>query len=63
MKTYLFKVEQEIEVKANSLEEAQNLLPQYPYSPNPSHYVCGETVELMDYEETVKLMKEIEGGE
>lgn len=47
MNTYIFNVEQVIEVKAGSLEEATNLLPTYPWAPNPSHYVTDETVELI----------------
>lgn len=47
MNTYTFSVEQVIEVKANSLEEAHDLLPIYPYSPKPAHYVTDETVELI----------------
>ena len=48
MNTYTFRVTQDIQVKANSPEEAQSLLPEYGYSPNPSHYVYEETIELME---------------
>ena len=51
MNTYTFRVTQDIQVKADSLEEAQSLLPEYGYSPNPSHYV---------YEETIELIKKVE---
>ena len=48
MKTYIFNVEQVIEIKADSLEEARDLLPVYPYSPGDrNHYVKEETVELI----------------
>jgi len=48
MKTYVFSVEQVIEVKASSEEEAQELLPLYPsgFEGQP-YYVSDETVELI----------------
>jgi hypothetical protein len=50
MNTYKFNVEQVIEVKGNSLEEAIGLLPVYPYSPNPSYDVVEETIESIEGE-------------
>ena len=52
MKTYVYLVEQWIEVKANSPEEAEFLLPMYPTGrEGQSHYVREETVELLRVEE------------
>ena len=53
MKTYVFLVEQVIEIKANSKEEAERLLPIYPTGyEGQAHYVQEETVELLREEET-----------
>jgi hypothetical protein len=47
MNTYVYRVEQLIEVKANSKEEAEGLLPMYPTGyEGQAHYVVEETVEL-----------------
>ena len=46
MQTYVFNVEQVIEVKAESLSEAQSKLPLYPTGfEGQSYYVREETVE------------------
>lgn len=48
MKTYVYSVEQIISVKANSKEEAEDLLPIYPTGQEgQAHYVREETVELL----------------
>lgn len=48
MKTYIFQVEQVIEVKANSEEEASALLPLYASGfEGQAYYVSDETVELI----------------
>lgn len=47
MKTYTFNVEQVIEVKANSLEEAEEFLPVYETGfEGQKYYVREETIEL-----------------
>lgn len=47
MKTYTFTVEQVIEVRASSREEAEDLLPVYPSGfEGQAYYVTDETVEL-----------------
>lgn len=46
MKTYVYSVEQIIKIKANSKEEAQDLLPVYPTDFRLC-YVAEETVELL----------------
>jgi phage-related baseplate assembly protein len=52
MKTYTYTVEQIIEIKANSPEEAEGLLPMYPLGyEGQAHYVVEETVELTRVEE------------
>ena len=52
MTTYVYLVEQFIEVKANSKEEAEGLLPMYPTRyKGQAHYVREETVELLREEE------------
>jgi hypothetical protein len=52
MKTYVYLVEQWIEVKANSPEEAEGLLPMYPTGyEGQAHFVKEETVELLRVEE------------
>lgn len=52
MKTYTYQVEQLIEVKANSREEAERLLPIYPTGyEGQAHYVKEETVDLLKEEE------------
>jgi hypothetical protein len=52
MKTYVYLVEQWIEVKANSPEEAEGLLPMYPTGyEGQAHYVTEEVVELLRVEE------------
>ncbi len=52
MNTYTYTVDQIIEIKANSAEEAEGLLPMYPLgSEGQSHYVTEETVELVRVEE------------
>lgn len=52
MKTYVYSVEQIIYVKANSKEEAEDLLPIYPTGQEgQAHYVREETVELLREEE------------
>lgn len=49
MNTYTYSVEQIIEIKANSKEEAEGLLPMYPTGfEGQSHYVREETVELIE---------------
>lgn len=54
MKTYTYWVEQLIEVKANSREEAEGLLPMYPTGyEGQAHYVREETVDLLKEEEAV----------
>lgn len=45
MRTYTFKVNQVIEVQANSKEEAVSLLPDYPYSPRPSWEIYSQEIE------------------
>jgi hypothetical protein len=48
MKTYVFSVEQVIEVNASSKEEAQELLPLYPTGfEGQAYYVSDESVELI----------------
>jgi hypothetical protein len=48
VKTYIFNVEQIIEVKANSEEEARELLPLYETGfEGQAYYVSDETVELL----------------
>jgi hypothetical protein len=48
MDTYTYLVEQTIEVKANSKEEAEFLLPMYPTGyKGQAYYVRQETVELL----------------
>ncbi len=48
MTTYRFNIEQVIEVKANSLEEAEDALPTYPSGfTGQTYYVDNETVELI----------------
>jgi hypothetical protein len=52
VKTYVFIVEQIIAVKANSEEEARELLPTYPTGyEGQAHYVTEEVVELLREEE------------
>jgi hypothetical protein len=52
METYVFKVEQIIEVKANSKEEAQEKLPTYPTFWSGAEWECvDETLELLHTEE------------
>jgi hypothetical protein len=52
MNTYTYTVEQIIEIKANSKEEAEGLLPMYPTGyEGKAHYVREETVELLREEE------------
>ena len=52
METYVFKVEQIIEVKANSKEEAQEKLPTYPTFYSGAEWECvDETLELLYKEE------------
>jgi hypothetical protein len=52
MKVYTYKVEQTIEVSANSEEEARDLLPIYPSEfEGQTYYVEEETVELIDERE------------
>jgi hypothetical protein len=52
MKTYIFNVEQVIEVKADSLEEAQDSLPVYETGfEGQKYYVKEETIELLKKEE------------
>ena len=49
MKTYIFNVEQMIEIKANSLEEAKDSLPVYETGfEGQKYYVREETVELRE---------------
>jgi hypothetical protein len=49
MNTYKFSVEQVIEVKANSLEEAEDSLPTYPTGfEGQAYYVTDESVELLE---------------
>jgi hypothetical protein len=49
MNTYRFSVEQVIEVKANSLEEAEDSLPIYPSGfEGQAYYVTDESVELLE---------------
>jgi hypothetical protein len=51
--TYVYLVEQIIEIKANSKDEAEGLLPMYPTGyEGQAHYVQEETVELLREEET-----------
>jgi len=49
MNTYRFSVEQVIEVRANSAEEAEGSLPMYPSygDKGKAYYVTEETVELL----------------
>jgi len=49
MNTYKFSVEQVIEVRANSAEEAEGSLPMYPSygDKGKAYYVTEETVELL----------------
>jgi hypothetical protein len=55
MGTYVYLVEQWIEVKANSPEEAEGLLPMYPTGyEGQAHFVKEETVELLRVEEDEK---------
>jgi hypothetical protein len=52
MNTYTYTVDQIIEIKANSAEEAEGLLPMYPLGyEGQAHYVVEETVELIRVEE------------
>jgi hypothetical protein len=52
MKTYIFNVEQVIEIKAGSLEEAQDSLPVYETGfEGQKYYVKEETIELLKKEE------------
>jgi phage-related baseplate assembly protein len=52
MNTYTYTVEQTIEIKANSPEEAEGLLPMYPTGyEGQAHYVTEETVELLSERE------------
>ena len=49
MNTYRFSVQQIIEVKANSLEEAEDSLPIYPTGfEGQAYYVTDESVELLE---------------
>ena len=49
MNTYIFNVEQVIEVKADSLEEAQDSLPVYETGfEGQKYYVREETIELRE---------------
>ena len=49
MNTYRFSVQQVIEVKANSLEEAEDSLPIYPSGfEGQAYYVTDESVELLE---------------
>lgn len=48
MKAYTYVVEQVIQVRANSKEEAEDLLPTYPTGfEGQAYYVKEETVELI----------------
>ena len=48
MKVFIYSIEQVIEVKANSAEEAKELLPTYPTGfEGQAYYVSNETVELL----------------
>ena len=49
MNTYRFSVDQVIEVKANSVEEAEGSLPMYPSygDEGQAYYVTDESVELI----------------
>lgn len=48
MNTYVYLVEQVIEIRANSQEEAEGLLPMYPTGfEGQAYYVKEETVEMM----------------
>lgn len=48
MNTYRFSIQQVIEVKANSLEEAEDSLPIYPSGfEGQAYYVTDESVELI----------------
>ena len=48
MKNYVYLVEQIIAIKANSKEEAVELLPIYPTGyEGQAHYVTSETIELL----------------
>jgi hypothetical protein len=52
MKVYTYKLEQTIEVSANSEEEAIRLLPMYPSGfDGKKYYVTEEVVELIDESE------------
>ena len=52
MSTYVYRVEQLIEVKANSKEEAEGLLPMYSTGyEGQAHYVREEIVELLHEED------------
>ena len=49
MNTYRFSVQQVIEVKANSVEEAEGSLPIYPSGfEGQAYYVTDESVELLE---------------
>ena len=49
MNTYRFSIQQVIEVKANSLEEAEDSLPIYPTGfEGQAYYVTDESVELLE---------------
>jgi hypothetical protein len=49
MNTYRFSVQQIIEVKANSLEEAEDSLPIYPTGfEGQAYYVTDESVDLLE---------------
>lgn len=49
MNTYRFSVQQIIEVKANSLSEAEDSLPIYPTGfEGQAYYVTDESVELLE---------------
>jgi hypothetical protein len=51
VKTYTYIIEQTIEVRANSEEEARELLPFYPTGfEGQAYYVTDETVELKEKE-------------
>jgi hypothetical protein len=53
MKTYVFNIEQIISIEANSLEEAEDLLPIYSTGFN------GDNKKWYVEEETVELLKEV----
>lgn len=52
MKTYVFRMEQVIEVKANSKEEAQEKLPIYPTTWGQEWECVDEALELLYKEES-----------